>query len=127
MKSKFRFLFVLFPVAFVTLGALITMGLWNWIMPAMFGLGTLTFLKALGILLLARILFGWKGMHRHGWHGHYAYAGSCGPGHMHRKAWMHHRWQNLTPEQREKFARKCGMNPDDFKTQDPRETGAEQA
>jgi hypothetical protein len=116
MKSRFKFLFVLVLVAFITLGALITMGLWNWLMPAMFGLGALTFLQAAGILALARILFGWKGVHRHGWHWnrHFALAGSsCNPDRMQKEWWMHQRWHDLTPEQREKFARHCGYKEED--------------
>jgi len=111
MKCKFRFLFILFPIAFISIGALITMGLWNWLIPSMFGLGSVTFLQAAGILILARLLFGWKGKYHHGWHGpmQYAHAGdSCHPHSHFRKAWMHHHGQNLTAEQREKFAGRCG-------------------
>ena len=32
--------------------------LWNWLMPAMFGLQTVTFWQALGLLVLSKILFG---------------------------------------------------------------------
>lgn len=32
--------------------------LWNWLMPAIFGLGTITYWQAFGIALLARLLFG---------------------------------------------------------------------
>ena len=118
MKCRFRFLFILLPIAFISLGALVTMGLWNWLMPLMFGLGTLTFIQAAGILILARILFGWKGGHHFGWHGHrrFAHAGStCGPYVNNRKDWMHHRWQNHTPEQQEKFAGRCGYPPKEEK------------
>jgi len=110
MKHKFRFLFVILPIAFITLAIFVTMGLWNWLMPALFGLGTLTFLQAAGILILAKILFGHKGSH--GWHGHhmrYAHAsGSCSPHNGFREHWMAHRWSKMTPEQREKFAGRCG-------------------
>lgn len=118
MKHKLRFLFVLVPIAFISLGAFITMGLWNWLIPGMFGLATITFLQAAGILVLARILFGWKGSHRHGWHGHmqYAHAGSCHPHSHMRKAWMHHHWNDLSPEQKAKFAGRCGI-PHEEKTE----------
>jgi hypothetical protein len=112
MKHKFRFLFVLVPAAFITLAIFVTMGLWNWLMPALFGLGTLTFLKAAGILILAKILFGHKGSH--GWHGHhmrYAHAGgSCSPHSFHKEHWMAHRWNKMSPEQREKFGKRCGFH-----------------
>ena len=115
MKSKFRFLFVLVPVAFITLGAVITMGLWNWLLPSLFGLATITFWQAAGIIVLARILFGWKGFHRHGWsgHGHFAYAGHCHPHATHHKEWMHRRWENLSPEQKEKIKQRWGCFPDE--------------
>ena len=32
--------------------------LWNWLMPELFGLATITFWKAAGIVLLARLVFG---------------------------------------------------------------------
>lgn len=32
--------------------------LWNWLMPEIFGLATLTFLEALGVSMLAECLFG---------------------------------------------------------------------
>ena len=125
MKHKFRFLFVLVPAAFITLAIFATMGLWNWLMPALFGLGTLTFLRAAGILILAKILFGHKG--HHGWHGHhmrFAYAGgSCNPHSEMKGHFMAHRWQNLTPEQREKYAGRCGSpNPAE---NNPESTNAE--
>lgn len=119
MKRRFRFLFVLVPVVFITLAIFVTMGLWNWLMPALFGLGTLTFLQAGGIFLLAKLLFGLKG--HHGWHGHhmqYAHAGgSCGHHQGFKKHMMAHRWQNLTPEQREKYAGKCGYPSEEIKTE----------
>ena len=33
-----------------------TMYLWNWLMPEIFGLKTLTFIETLGLLFLARLL-----------------------------------------------------------------------
>jgi hypothetical protein len=119
MKSKFRFLFVLVPVAFVTLAIFVTMSLWNWLMPALFGLTTITFLQAAGIFVLAKLLIGHKG--HHGWHGHhmhYAYAGSCGPHSGMKANFMAHRWHNLTPEQRERFAGRCGYPIDPEKSQE---------
>jgi len=51
--------------------------LWNWLMPAIFGLGTITYWQAFGIVVLAKLIFGavgggrghgrhWRGP-RHGW------------------------------------------------------------
>ncbi len=38
--------------------------LWNWLMPDIFGLRTITYLQALGLLLLCRLLFGRMGQRR---------------------------------------------------------------
>lgn len=36
----------------------VVMHLWNWLMPELFGLATINFWKAAGIVILARLLFG---------------------------------------------------------------------
>jgi hypothetical protein len=108
MIHKFRFLFILVPIAFITAATFATMGLWNWLMPSFFGVGTLTFLKALGIFALARLFFGGRGFG--GWrHRRLAFAGHYNP--QHQAEWlqrMHDKWQNLSPEQRTKFSSYCG-------------------
>lgn len=64
------------------------MALWNWLMPALFGLPTLRFWQAVGLLGLSWLLFGgWRGF------GHVRPSG-------HR---MRARWEHMTPEQRESF------------------------
>lgn len=69
----------------------VVMLLWNWLLPAIFGLGTITFWQALGILVLSKILFsGFKGGHSHPKYHRGSYYG--------RERWMH-----LTPEEREKM------------------------
>ena len=76
---------------------------WNWLMPAVFGLRTITFLQAIGLIFLGKVLFG--GFHRHG--------GG-------RPGWRRHmaeRWEQMTPEEREKFRAgmrgrgMCGFRP----------------
>jgi len=66
----------------------VVMSLWNGLMPAIFGLKTLHFWQALG-LLLARILVG--GL-RHG-----------PGGAFHRRHRMLQRWEAMSPEERERF------------------------
>ena len=90
-----RFLRVLKIVVLVaiaiTVFSFVTMHLWNWVMPAVFGLRTITWLQALGLLVLGKILFG--GFHRHG--------GGCGG-----RRWKHRmaeRWMEMSPEERERF------------------------
>jgi hypothetical protein len=47
-----------FAVVFALVFGLIVKILWNWLMPAIFGLGEITFWQAFGIVLLAKLLFG---------------------------------------------------------------------
>ncbi len=81
----------LFILAGSALFGFFVMSLWNWLMPALFGLHHITFWQALGLFLLSKILFG----------------GFRGPG-GHRGRWgerMKERWQQMPPEEREKFRR----------------------
>ena len=78
---------ILGTAAIAVLGFLV-MGLWNALLPPLFGLRALHFWQALGLLLLARILFGGF-HHRHGGRGH------------HRR--MLQRWERMSPEERERF------------------------
>ena len=63
-------------VLFILLGGFVVQWLWNWLMPGIFGLRTITWLEAFGLLALSRILFG--GFGRGG--------GSHGPS-RHRREW----------------------------------------
>lgn len=82
--------FVVMAIIGIAVGGLVTMALWNWLVPTLFGLTHITFLQALGLLVLGRLLFGGFGgkhcmMHRHG------------------SRHMVERWMQMTPEEREKF------------------------
>ena len=57
--------------------------LWNWLMPAVFGLGTITYWQAFGLILLAKLLFGGFG-HHHDKHRH----------HDHMQWKMHWKWHD---------------------------------
>jgi len=81
----------------------VVMCLWNGLMPGIFGLRSIHFWQALGLLLLARLLFG--GFHRHGRA-------------FHRHHRIIRRWESMTPEEREKFrsgfrGRFCGCRGDE--------------
>ena len=52
---------LVFVPVFLALFGAVTMWLWNWLMPAIFNLPTIGFWQAVGILILAQILF--KGGH----------------------------------------------------------------
>lgn len=75
-------------IAFVVFGFVVK-GLWNWLMPALFGWRLISFWQALGLVVLSKILFG--GFHSHGgWRTHW-------------RRRMTERWEQMTPEEREKF------------------------
>lgn len=68
--------------------------LWNWLMPDLFGLRPITYWQALGLMGLSWILF------RAGFLG--------GPHRSYGHRWA--RWEQMTPEERDKFRRglECG-------------------
>src|SRR5919201_5349245 len=74
--------------------------LWNALMPGLFGLPTVTFWQAVGLLVLSWLLFGgWRGFR--------------GPGRgRHWQRRMMERWEPMSPEEREKFRQglrgRCG-------------------
>lgn len=53
-----------FGILFAGLFSVLVLLLWNWLMPAIFGLTTITFFQAFGLLVLSKILF--FGFHRGG-------------------------------------------------------------
>ncbi len=57
MKNR-KPIFLLIPIALFFAVGIIIMLLWNCLIPAIFGLKAITYLQALGIFLLSRILFG---------------------------------------------------------------------
>ena len=50
--------FVILGIGLMFLFGLVVMALWNWLMPEIFGLKTLTYWQAWGVLALSCILFG---------------------------------------------------------------------
>lgn len=84
------------PVLFIAGAAVLgcaTMLLWNALMPAIFGLPALSFLQALGLLLLSRVLIGF---------------GFCRMGHgFHSR--MHDKWHRMSPQEKFEFISKRHM------------------
>ena len=78
-----------FVAVAATVFSFVVMGLWNRLVPAIFGLRAITFWQALGLLILSKILFG-------GFHGRPGFGG-------HWRQRMMERWEQMTPEEREKF------------------------
>jgi len=94
-----RSLKIVFFVVLVALAlSFVVMSLWNWLMPTLFGLRMITFWQAMGLLVLSKILLG-------------GFRGRPGGG-MHWRRRMMERWEQMTPEEREKFRQgmrgRCG-------------------
>jgi hypothetical protein len=81
-RRRARKLFVLIPIGILAIAifGFGVMSLWNWLVPALFGGRLITFWQALGMLVLSRILVGGLSRPR-----------------------VVHKWEQLTPEEREKF------------------------
>jgi hypothetical protein len=86
----------LFGAVAVTVFSFLVMGLWNVLMPGIFAVRPINFWQALGLLVLCKILFGRFRPHVGG-----------GPRWRRR---MIERWEQMTPEEREKFKQgmRCG-------------------
>lgn len=86
-RRRARKLFVLLPIGIVAIGifGFGVMSLWNWLIPALFGGKLITFWQALGMLVLSRILVGGFSRPR-----------------------VVHKWEQLSPEEREKFRSAMG-------------------
>jgi hypothetical protein len=91
---------LLIVIAAVAFFGWIVQSLWNWLIPAIVGWRPITFLQAIGILLLCKILFG-------GFRGRGGMRGG-----MHWRHRLGERWEKLSPEEQEKFRRawrgRCG-------------------
>lgn len=84
-------LVILGIAVFGWIGGQVVMLLWNWLAPMLFGLPQITFWQALGLLALCRILFGGFGLRNDG-----SNSSEC-------RGRTAERWEQLTPEERERF------------------------
>jgi hypothetical protein len=55
------FFFILLGIGIAFLVGYVVMRLWNWLMPELFDLPTITYWQAVGVLVLAKIIFGFGG------------------------------------------------------------------
>lgn len=98
MKRGLKFLmFGVMGLAALGLFGLVTQWLWNWLVPELFHGPIVTFWQALGLLALSKIFFWSFGK---GGGGHWRHRG--GPWGQY---WSH-KWQNMSPEDRERFKQK---------------------
>ena len=89
--NKLRFLKPIGLLAVAAGFSVAVMFLWNWLMPVIFGLASISFWQAFGLLVLCKILFS----SFHG--GHHVH---------HERHHLREKWQKMTPEQRAEFVNK---------------------
>jgi hypothetical protein len=91
--------FALIAALAIAVFGFVFMSLWNWLTPALFGWHPITFWQGVGLLVLSRFLFG-------------GFRGRMGCG-SHWRRRMADRWEQMTPEEREKFRQgmrgRCGQ------------------
>ncbi len=85
--------FALVFAAFVLAMGWVVMLLWNFILPGTIGVQPLTYWKALGLLVLTKILFG-------------GFRGRPGPWGSDRKRKWRKKWMNMSDEERQQFKSK---------------------
>lgn len=121
--KRFRFRqglrFLGFAILFIGLVGWVVMTLWNALLPSILGVSTISWVQALGLLLLSRILFGGfgsrgfgsrgfgpRGYGRRGYGGPQTGFGSRGRFGSVRHEWkqkMTERWSQMTPEERQQM------------------------
>lgn len=110
---KKAIMILVFAIVAILAFGLLVMSLWNAILPVVIGVKAITFVQALGILLLSKILFGgFGGGHRGGWRS--------------KGKWMEmkEKFSGMTAEEKEKFKsewrNRCGgrwtMRPEETNT-----------
>jgi Ca2+/H+ antiporter, TMEM165/GDT1 family len=87
MRRRF-FLFPFIGLAAVAVFGAVVMLLWNSILPQVTPAGVISYWQAVGLLVLARILFGGFHFGRH---------------HRHGPPFMRHHWMHMSAEEREKM------------------------
>ncbi len=93
MRSKFskcRGFFVLIPIAVFLAAGLVVMLLWNFLLPAIFGIKAISYIQALGVFVLSRILFGNFGFKR-------------GFRHHHSNPYFKQEFRSLSDEEKQKL------------------------
>ena len=100
----------IFFFGMMALASLAVMVLWNWLMPGLIGAASITWLQALGLLALSRLLFGnWGGKRGRGHRGR-------GMRHGNWKQRWKERYERMSDEEKEAFKQRfkgrCGKSSD---------------
>lgn len=96
--NKRKFLFAPLIIILIPLFAWVTMLLWNALLPGIFNLPLINFWQAAGLLILARLFFGFG--HHRSWNGHRPYMNSE----------IRNKIKNMSSEEKKEFFRKMHYN-----------------
>lgn len=88
LTRKILFFALLVPLMILAVGYIV-MALWNYTLPQIFNVSTITFWQAIGLLILSKILFGGF---RGGWHRH----------HRHEERWKQ-KWSSMSEEEKARY------------------------
>jgi len=99
LYHKKKIFFVPLAIIAFALFSWITMLLWNVLMPAIFGITAITFWQAAGVIILARLIFGF------GHHRSWGYRSSPYVNHD-----LREKIKAMTPEEKKEFFRKMHYN-----------------
>ena len=91
--GKRKIAFVMMGIVFAIAIGFVVMLLWNWLMPAIFGLTTITYWQAVGLLILSKILFGGGWFRKH----------SGGHSSWHWRKRFMKKWEHISEEDRQKM------------------------
>ena len=80
--------------------SLVTMLLWNWLIPEIFKGPAITYFQSLGLLALGKILFAAPGRGSFGGHGRWKNRETC-------RKQFEEKLNSMSEEEREKFKAKC--------------------
>ena len=95
--------FILAALAFMAIIILVTMTLWNWLIPEIFNGPQITFIQAAGLILLAKIMFGF-GSSKGGWGKSYK-----------KRSHRHHMSYEEKEMLKRRFMERCGWTPPEEK------------
>jgi hypothetical protein len=93
--------YTVYAVVYVTVSGFAVKYLWNWLAPPIIQAAEINFTQAVGILVLAKILFGGKGWGGKGHSRKHRHAGGW------REKWEE-KWEKMTPEEQAKMKEKWG-------------------
>lgn len=93
-----KFFFIPLIIAGIALFVYVTMVLWNLLLPEIFGLATINYWQAAGLLILTRLLFGF---------GHHRSKNWGGP---RMDSDFRNKIKNMSPEERKEFFKKMHYN-----------------